>query len=468
MSVVKKQIRRGAFTLLLDCAAIIASAALAYVVSFHYFRPLIKEHALSPDFYQYAKTLFIILPVYVIVMRRFGLYRFERNIRRIEEMFLIFKSVTFSIILLMALSFFYRTVSYSRIFLIFLWLISIVNLGTARYALIQWIYYQRSLKREVVRVLVVGSGAAAHHLIRWAKNNPHYGRHMIGILTNETQDIHKHVEGVSILGSVETCEQWIRDLHPDEVVLMDPLFSKERTADLIALCEDNSIDFKIGADFYGLIARRVDVEYISTVPLLGFQPLPLDDFWNRSIKRSFDVITTLVLMIIGSPLMVLVMAFIKLEDGGPVFYMQERIGRDEKQFKIVKFRTMKTDAEKETGPVWAKKQDDRRTRMGTFLRRWNLDELPQFINVLKGEMSLVGPRPERPHFVGQFRQSIPRYMMRHKVKSGLTGWAQVNGYRGDTSIHERLKYDLYYMENWSLWMDIKILLMTAVAFKNAY
>jgi exopolysaccharide biosynthesis polyprenyl glycosylphosphotransferase len=171
---------------------------------------------------------------------------------------------------------------------------------------------------------------------------------------------------------------------------------------------------------------------------------------------------------VSLPFWAVVIALIKLDDGGPIFYFQERMGRDQKLFKLIKFRTMKVDAEKSTGPVWARPNDDRRTRVGNFLRTLNLDELPQLLNVLKGDMSLVGPRPERPHFVRQFRETIPRYMARHKIKSGITGWAQVNGYRGNTSISERLKYDLYYMENWSLLLDIEILVMTLFAYKNAY
>ncbi|MCM8776318.1 MAG: sugar transferase [Candidatus Omnitrophica bacterium] len=168
------------------------------------------------------------------------------------------------------------------------------------------------------------------------------------------------------------------------------------------------------------------------------------------------------------PIWILVMILIKLDDGGSIFYRQERIGQDQKRFHLIKFRTMRMGAESKTGPVFARPDDSRRTRIGNFLRRWNLDELPQLINVLVGHMSMVGPRPERPHFVNKFRQTIPRYMTRHKIKSGLTGWAQVNGYRGNTSIQERTKYDLYYMENWSLLFDIEILIMTFYAFKNAY
>ena len=186
------------------------------------------------------------------------------------------------------------------------------------------------------------------------------------------------------------------------------------------------------------------------------------------VKRTFDLTISVFLLTLLTPLLLLIAVAIKLNDSDPIFYKQERVGQDEKHFNLYKFRTMRVNAETHTGPVWARPEDKRITRIGLFLRRTNLDELPQLWNVLLGNMSLVGPRPERPHFVKQFRDQIPRYMARHKIKSGLTGWAQIQGLRGDTSLEERIKYDLYYIENWTLMMDIEILLATPFAFKNAY
>ncbi len=204
------------------------------------------------------------------------------------------------------------------------------------------------------------------------------------------------------------------------------------------------------------------------IGFLKFRLFPLDGTWGRFLKRSFDLVMGVILGVIFLPIGLIIALLIKLEGNGPVFYFQERMGRGGDVFRLVKFRTMKVDAEKETGPVWTTSEDARRTRIGEFLRRWNLDEAPQLLNVFSGEMSLVGPRPERPHFVDKFCESVPRYMARHNVKPGITGWAQVHGLRGDTSIAQRIKYDLYYMENWSLFLDIKILAMTLWAFKNAY
>lgn len=452
-----------------DLTALVLSVMTAYFLRFHVltFIPLAGD---APDFSAYLKALMLVVPVYGLFLRAYGLYARSKAIRRIEEMFLTAKAATFSVVILMAVTFFYRDFSYSRLYLVVLWLTSILLLCAGRYVLIQWEYKRRRESKDTIRVLIVGANRNARAVIKWARNNAHYGHEVIGVLSRDSVHINKHIEGVSILGQAEQCETFIAQLNPDQVILIDHDFSRERITDLVDLCEDRFIDFKIAADFYGLMASNVDVEYLSTVPLLGFRALPLDDFWNRTLKRSFDLVVASLMLIAGLPFWVVIVAAIKLADGGTIFYRQQRMGRDQEIFELLKFRTMKQDAERETGPVWARKDDQRRTRVGEFLRRWNIDELPQLLNVLKGEMSLVGPRPERPHFIEKFRETLPRYMARHKVKSGLTGWAQVHGLRGNTSIRERLKYDLYYMENWSILLDIEILLMTFTSrgFKNAY
>ena len=367
----------------------------------------------------------------------------------------------------MALTFIYREFSYSRVVLLFAWMLSIILCSISRYFLIQLEYLIRQ-SHDRDRVLIVGANRNARNLIRWAKDNPHYGQDVIGIMTNNDVNMGKHVEDVPILGTLKDVDGIIATQQINEVILADPTLSREEAAELMLKCESRMISFKLVADFYGLITHHVDVEYISNVPLLGLRTLPLDDFWNRLIKRIFDLVTSLGLLLVLSPVFILMMIAIKLYDRGPIFYKQKRVGQDEVPFDLCKFRTMSVDAEKKTGPVWASPNDERITRIGKFLRRTNLDELPQLWNVLIGNMSLVGPRPERPHFVNQFRNQIPRYMTRHKIKSGLTGWAQIHGLRGHTSLEERIKYDLYYMENWTLMMDIEILFATLFAFKNAY
>ncbi len=433
---IKKQIHLVFLNFVFDALAIFLSAVAAYVIRFRL--GIIPLQWDSPDWMLYAKAFAVILPIYVILFRAYGLYETGRHIRRIEEIFTVGKAVTFSIVILMAVTFFYRSTSYSRVYLVILWFVSILFISISRYSVIQWEYHRKRQKKDLSRILLIGANRNTRHIIQWAKHNPHYGQEVIGVLVRDEAAIGQHFEEVPILGKVAECENFIQKLSPDGVVLLDTAVPRDEITELVALCEDRLIEFKIGADFYGLMTRNVDVEYISTVPLLGFRDLPLDDIWNRFTKRSFDILVAALLLFFTLPIWLAVVILIWLDDRGPVFYKQERVGRDQKVFNVLKFRTMKVDAEKKTGPVWAKADDDRRTRMGNFLRRWNVDELPQFLNVLKGDMSLVGPRPERPHFVDQFRESIPRYMARHKIKSGLTGWAQVNGCRGNTSIQERV------------------------------
>jgi len=457
--------RMVAATILVDAAMIVLSFIVAY---FFRFLGVLPTDLGIPPLSDYWHALLGIIPVYLWLFREAGLYQPSRHMRRIEEIFLVIKMVTYAVILLMALTFFYRQFSYSRLYLVFIWFFSCIFISVGRYVLIQWGYWRRLRKKDMIEVLIIGFNRNTRALIEWAKQNPHYGQTPVGILATKVEDIGKHVEDIPVLGLTEHWETFIQKLQPNQVVLLDESLSREKVTDLVATCEDAFIDFKMGADIHGLIASNVGVEYVSHIPLLGFRLLPLDDPWNRSLKRIFDVLAAGILAALFLPIGLAVAILIKLEGKGPVFYFQERVGRDGNVFRLIKFRTMKVDAEKETGPVWTSPEDNRRTRSGEFLRRWNLDEFPQLLNVLSGDMSLVGPRPERPHFVDKFRENVPRYMARHKVKSGLTGWAQVHGLRGDTSIEERIKYDLYYMENWSLLLDIEILVMTLFAFKNAY
>ena len=221
-------------------------------------------------------------------------------------------------------------------------------------------------------------------------------------------------------------------------------------------------------DLYRLLTIRMEMQNIDGIPLLGTQKWPLDFFWNRRLKRFEDIAGSLVGLLLSALPVAIAAVLIKVASPGPVFYAQERCGEKGRVFRIFKLRTMRQDAEAESGPVFTVENDPRRTAIGAFMRRWNIDELPQFWNVLRGDMSIVGPRPERPHFVEQFKDDIRRYMWRHSCKPGMSGWAQVNGLRGNTSIHERVKFDLFYLENWSVAFDFKIIAKTLFSRKNAY
>ncbi|MEX0737552.1 MAG: sugar transferase, partial [Bacteroidota bacterium] len=240
--------------------------------------------------------------------------------------------------------------------------------------------------------------------------------------------------------------------------------------ELVRECEGLIVEMMMVPDLLEIMTNQVRVQEIEGIPWIRIKAVPLST-WNLIAKRGFDLIVASFILLLSSPLFLLLAILIKLDSRGRVFYRQERVGLDGKPFPIIKFRTMREDAEQGTGPVWTRKEDPRTTRIGPFLRRFSLDELPQLLNVVRGEMSLVGPRPEREHFVQQFRKEVPQYLDRHRVKTGMTGWAQVNGLRGNAPIEERTKYDVYYVENWSLVFDLKIILKTirAVLFgKDAY
>jgi Undecaprenyl-phosphate glucose phosphotransferase len=280
----------------------------------------------------------------------------------------------------------------------------------------------------------------------------------------------REVAGLPILGNTAQVGFLIREHDVQEVILGLPEASDEDTLELISQCEREKATVRIFPNVFQIIASEISIDDLNGLPLLTVRDVALRG-WRSALKRTTDLAVSAVTLILLSPFMLLMALLIKLDSPGPVFFAQKRMGLDTRPFQMLKFRSMRADAEKETGPVWATKDDPRRTRFGTLIRRYSLDEVPQFINVLLGDMSLVGPRPERPIFVEQFRQMVPRYMERHKEKAGITGWAQINGLRGDTSIVERTKYDLWYIENWSLLLDIKIILRTVFsAFydENAY
>ena len=276
--------------------------------------------------------------------------------------------------------------------------------------------------------------------------------------------------GAPVLGTLDDLHDVVGKYQVDEVIIALPEASQRQLVDIIMRAERGRVSIKVFPDVFQIMASEVSIGDLNGLPLLTIRDVALRG-WKLTLKRAVDIIVSAVTLVILSPIMMLIALLVKLDSRGPAFYCQERMGLDAEPFYMLKFRSMHTDAESCTGPVWARPDDPRRTRLGSLIRRLSIDEFPQLINVLLGEMSLVGPRPERPMFVEQFKQQIPRYMDRHREKAGITGWAQVNGLRGDTSITERTKYDLWYIENWSLGLDFKILLRTAFRVfrdKNAY
>jgi len=374
---------------------------------------------------------------------------------------------------------------YSRVMVLYAWVLSILLVALGR-LLNDW------LRRRLVsrgwgrrRVLIVGVGDIARMILQKLLWTPELGYDAVGVVRmhagvatqahDGTSDAvpegdPEELLGVPIIGSARELSTIIDDQTVDEVIIALPEdTSHSDVMWLISQCERGRVTIRVYPDLFQIMAGAVSISEMGGLPILTVHDVALSG-WRRAAKRAMDLAGAAVGLVFISPLMMLVAALIKLESPGPVFYVQERMGLDARPFPIIKFRSMRADAEKH-GPGWTTEDDPRRTKIGSFLRKTNMDELPQFINVLLGDMSLVGPRPERPVYVEQFRRSIPRYMERHHEKAGMAGWAQVNGYRGDTSIIERTKYDLWYCENWSLLLDVKIILRTVLQIlksPNAY
>ena len=322
--------------------------------------------------------------------------------------------------------------------------------------------------RRTHNVLILGVDAVAARLRRSLRREPMLRARVAGFVPMDGTPADPAIADEDIVGTPDDIPDLVAAKRVSQVILTNPDVGRGRILDLVLLCERQLVTFNMVPDLFRIMTSSMDVQSLDDIPLLGLRRWPLEVVWNRILKRIEDIVGAALGLVLTAPLIAVAGCFIKQASAGPVFYSQERCGRSGKPFRILKLRTMRVDAEAGTGPVFAEAEDPRTTPVGAFLRRHNLDELPQLWNVLKGEMSLVGPRPERPHFVEKFREDIGRYMWRHVSKPGVTGWAQVNGLRGNTSIGERVKYDLYYLEHWSLAFDFKILVRTLTAQKNAY
>jgi Undecaprenyl-phosphate glucose phosphotransferase len=334
---------------------------------------------------------------------------------------------------------------------------------------VQWVAQARGVGDD--RVLVIGTGEVGQMLMQKILQNRKLGYHVMGFVDSSKSVRRQKVNGVPVLGTLVDIPSIIERFGIDEVVIGLPESSHQDLVGIISLCEREKVGIRVFPDVFQIMASEVGIGDLGGLPLLTMRDVALQG-WKLTLKRSMDVLLSAIALVLLSPFLLLAALLVKLDSPGPIFYIQERMGLDARPFKMIKFRSMRMDAET-GGPGWTTPDDPRRTKLGSLLRRFNIDELPQLINVLIGDMSLVGPRPERPVYVEQFRQSIPRYMDRHREKAGITGWAQVNGLRGDTSIIERTKYDLWYIENWSLALDFKILIRTIVQWlfgtnRNAY
>ena len=423
-------------------------------------------------FGEYVGLLIVQIIAIGIVMFWARLYHQARAVSRVDEFYGVFGAVSIGMMMSVAVStllFKNLEFDFPRTLIIYSWLLTIVlvMIGRLIYHAVQWRVQARGMGRD--RVLIVGTGDTGKLVLEKIKGSPHLGYEVLGFVHKNGESEPDNVLGMPVLGNADDLPRLIDEQHIDEVIIALPEASDEEMLELISKCSKASLSIKVFPDVFQIIATQVTIDDLGGLPLLSVRDVRQQG-WRLTVKRLMDVMLSAIGLVLISPLLFVTAILIKIESPGPAFYVQERMGLDARPFKMIKLRSMRQDAEA-NGPGWTTLNDPRRTKLGRFIRKTNVDELPQLINILIGDMSLVGPRPERPVYVEQFRRTIPRYMERHKEKAGLTGWAQVNGLRGDTSISDRTKYDLWYIENWSLLLDIKILIRTALRMftdNNAY
>jgi Undecaprenyl-phosphate glucose phosphotransferase len=439
-----------------DAAAAVVAFLAAYGIRF--WTPLIPVPLGIPPIGPYLFLLLPLVPLHALALRVAGLYEYRHERTKADEYFQVLQGITLATLLLVASTFFIRQFSYSRWVILLFWGLDIAFVYGVRLAIREVVRGMRRHGRFVRNALVVGAGPLGQEVVRRLRGHPEFGVRVVGYL-DDRQPGGERFEGKEILGGYEAVTQVLRDHRVDQLFLALPMEAHHEMLKILNALEGELVDVRIVPDILQFVTLRSAVEELEGLPVISLAQSPITG-WHRIAKRGMDLALAAYGLALLSPVMALIALAIRLTSRGPVLYRQERMGLDGRSFEMLKFRSMVVDAEAASGPVWAPVKDGRRTPLGRFLRRWSLDELPQLWNVVRGDMSLVGPRPERPFFVHQFKTMIPQYMLRHKVKSGMTGWSQVNGLRGNTSLEKRIEYDLYYIQNWSVALDVKILLLT--------
>ena len=418
----------------------------------------------------YMTALYFIVPCYLVLFSKFDLYNTRRASGRKRELLNIIKANTLGAISFMVVLFILKQSDFSRQ-MIFLFWGACICLQTFMRNVIRAMFRILWEKGYNLRyVLLVGYSNSAESYINKVLANPQWGYVIRGILDDNVERGTEY-RGIKVLGTIDNLPLILPENKLDEIAITLSLGEYGHLKSIVNLCEKSGVHTKFIPDYAGIIPNRPYTEDIQGLPVINIRHVPLNNTINMVFKRLVDIIGSMAALILCSPLMITLAIIIKSTSKGPVIFAQERVGLHNKPFKMYKFRTMYVQTEAEEAKGWTTKDDPRVTKVGKFLRRTSNDELPQLFNILVGQMSLVGPRPERPQYVEKFKEEIPRYMIKHQVRPGLTGWAQINGYRGDTSIEKRIEYDLYYIENWTMEFDIKIMFLTifrGFINKNAY
>jgi Undecaprenyl-phosphate glucose phosphotransferase len=430
---------------------------LRFETSFLNFLPLTEA---TPPLDAYIYGSFVIIPIWLIFFNSRKMYGARRNVALSDDFYSIIKLVTVGMLVVMSAAFFYRAFSYSRIVFGLLWVTTIATIFIDRFFLLRverTIYAQG---RELRNAVIIGNNETANRIFDSLYNHPLLGYRLLGYFADSEVGKSLQLSQSKWLGTLAEVPDRLESERIELAMIALNYDEHPKLYKLVQECEGVNVEFMMVPDLLEIMTGGMIVKEVEGIPFIKIKGVPMTT-WGRLSKRTFDFVFSSLFLLISSPLLLIIAIAIKLGSKGPVFFIQDRVGLDGKHFQMIKFRSMITGAEKYDAQAGLGIQNDpRRTRIGKLLRRTSLDELSQLINVWKGEMSLVGPRPERPYFVEQFKSFVPKYLDRHRVKTGVTGWAQVNGFRGDSSLDERIKYDIYYIENWSFWFDIKILLKT--------
>ena len=454
--------------MIVDAVVLVLSYFLAWLIRF--VGPMAATAVRTRSFQQYMMMLILIVPVYLLLYQAFTLYTPMRMQGRRLVLANIVKANSLGLLILMFTFYMVDEGDFSRSTYIMFYVINIVLQWGVRMLIFTLLKDMREKGLNQKQMICVGYSRAAEEYIDRVQANPQWGYVIRGIL-DDNVPAGTEYKGIKVLGRIETLNVILPENELDEIAITLGLSEYYRLEEIVALCEKSGVHTKFIPDYNKIIPTKPYTEDILGLPVINIRYVPLNNTFNALIKRAMDIVGSIVGIIVTSPLMLLMCLIIKLTSPGPLIYKQERVGLHNQTFWMYKFRSMEVQPESEEKKAWTVKNDPRVTPVGKFMRHTSIDELPQLFNILKGNMSLVGPRPERPFFVEKFREEIPRYMVKHQVRPGLTGWAQVNGYRGDTSIRKRIECDLYYIENWSIGFDIKIIFLTffkGFINKNAY
>jgi len=456
--------------LLVDAIVVAVSYLLAWYIKFCTVFADTEPGAGALDMRTYFSFLYFVVPEYIVLYYFFNMYAPKRATRRKYEIEAIIKANTVGIVIFIVFLYMIKQNHFSRFMMGAFFAINVVAATICRTLIRNTLLYFRKKGYNLKYILLVGYSRAAEEYITRINANPQWGYVVRGILDDRIPSgtIYK---GVKVVGRVENIKYILPENKLDEIAITLALKDYDHLEYIVDLCEKSGVHTKFIPDYNSLVPSHPYTEDLMGLPVINIRYVPLTNTLNWVAKRAVDVIGSSVGLVLFSPVMLICALAIRFTSRGPVIFKQERVGLHNKPFKMYKFRTMEMQKASAEQKAWTVKDDPRVTTVGKFLRRTSLDELPQLFNIWVGEMSLVGPRPERPQFVEKFKEEIPRYMIKHQVRPGLTGWAQINGYRGDTSIRKRIEYDLFYIENWTMALDIKIMFLTifkGFINKNAY